>query len=274
MEKRIFIWEDLVETHVMEFVWVLGTQGAPYGFGNSDPRRMIEVDSFYIGTTAVTQAFWFYVMGETPSIHLDPRCPVENVSWENVTGASGFLDRLNSSNVLRAVSDGYYGMRFRLPSESEWEYAARGGSDWRDDFAFSGSNDPDEVAWYGPRWGRVDQAYVDLHGWSAGWYLANEERKKQRRHTEIHPVGEKASNQLGLYDMSGNVWEWCQDVYSEDIDSIPKDGRPYLGSGNERVLRGGCHNNWDLHCHVSKRYAIQPDAHDGCIGFRLVLSSS
>ena len=94
------------------------------------------------------------------------------------------------------------------------------------------------------------------------------------RRTTIHPVREKSPNQLGLYDMSGNVWEWCQDVYCEDIDLITNDGRPHLGSGNERVLRGGCHHNWDLHCCVWWRYAIQQDAHDGCIGFRLVLSSS
>jgi formylglycine-generating enzyme len=274
MEKRRFILDDMVATHVMEFLWVPGTNGTPFGFGNGDPRRMIEIEGFYIGSTPVTQAFWLHIMDQNPAIHVDLCCPVENISWEHITGESGFLDRLNSSDVLPTVSGSDRGMRFRLASESEWEYAARGGPNWRDDFAFSGSNDPDEVAWYGPRWGCIDQAYVVKHGWPAGWYLANEERKRKPCHTEIHPVGEKSPNQLGLYDMSGNVWEWCQDIYSEDIDSIPNNGRPYLESGNERVLRGGCHHNWDLHCRVSKRYAIQQDAHDGCIGLRIVLSST
>ena len=85
-------------------------------------------------------------------------------------------------------------------------------------------------------------------------------------------MGAKAPNQLGLYDMSGNVWEWCQDVCIEDIEALPNDGRPYVGPGTERRLRGGCHSNWDLHCRVWWRYGIEPGAHDGCIGFRVVLA--
>ena len=82
----------------------------------------------------------------------------------------------------------------------------------------------------------------------------------------------KLPNQLGIYDMSGNVWEWCQDVCVDDIDVVPADGSPYLGPGSERRLRGGCHHNWDLHCRVWWRYGIASDAHDGCIGFRVVLA--
>ena len=72
--------------------------------------------------------------------------------------------------------------------------------------------------------------------------------------------------------MSGNVWEWCEDVCT-DLASVPADGRPYAGPGAERRLRGGCHHNWDLHCTVWCRYGIQQDAHDGCIGFRVVLAN-
>ena len=97
-------------------------------------------------------------------------------------------------------------------------------------------------------------------------------RRLWRRHTRTHDVATKAPNQLGLYDMSGNVWEWCQDACVDDIDQVPKDGTPWLGASDERRLRGGRHHNWDLHCTVSWRYGIAQDAHDGCIGFRLVLA--
>ena len=86
-------------------------------------------------------------------------------------------------------------------------------------------------------------------------------------------VGTKAPNQLGLYDMSGNVYEWCQDVCADDITAVPQHGTPYPGPGTDRRLRGGSHQNWDLHCRVWWRYGIAPDAHDGCLGFRLVLAS-
>jgi formylglycine-generating enzyme required for sulfatase activity len=164
-------------------------------------------------------------------------------------------------------------LRFRLPSETEWEYAARGGPSWRDNFAFSGSNDPDQVAWYGPRWTPMRQAVVPLLGPRLGWRLAGR-WPRSRRATETHEVALKVPNQLGLYDMSGNVWEWCQDVCTNDLDMVPGDGTPYLGIGEERRLRGGCHHNWDLHCRVFWRYGIVADAHDGCIGFRIVLATN
>jgi sulfatase modifying factor 1 len=157
----------------------------------------------------------------------------------------GFLGRLNDGQVCAAILAKLASRSgvFRLPSETEWEYAARGGPHWTDGFRFSGSNDIDAVAWYDRR-----------HG----------------DHTQ--PVGRKAPNQLGIYDMSGNVWEWCQDVFTREIERIPQDGTPVVGPGDERVLRGGCFHNWAVHCTVSKRYEIAHDYHDGCVGFRLVFS--
>jgi formylglycine-generating enzyme required for sulfatase activity len=232
---------------VLELVHVEGTGAYPYLFGDGTDSRLMEMRSFFIGKVPVTQALWTHVMGsdQDPALHRGVDLPVENVSWDEITKPDGFLDRINQSPVhaeilaeLPAV-----GALFRLPSEAEWEYAARGGPSWRDGYRFSGSNDIAAVAWY-------DRKHGD--------------------HTQ--PVALKAPNQLGIYDMSGNVWEWCQDVFTRDVWRIPGDGTPHMGLAAERLLRGGCFHNWAIHCTVSKRYEIAREYHDGCIGFRIVLS--
>ena len=235
--------------HTFELVYVEGTNGSPYAFGEGTARAEIEVPAFFIGTVPVTQALWTHVAGtkSNPAAHRGLALPVENVSWDAITQTGGFLDLINESRASpRSVGSATSRQRvFRLPSETEWEYAARGGPHWGDGFLYSGSNDIDAVAWYDRR-----------HG----------------DHTQ--PVAQKAPNQLGLYDMSGNVWEWCQDVFTSNVADIPRDGTPLVGPGDERVLRGGCFHNWAIHCTVSKRYQIERQYYDGCIGFRLVLSIS
>lgn len=247
MKELQYQWTIDDAVHSLKLIHVQGTGGRPYAFGEGADQCEVEVQDFFIAAVPVTQALWDHVVGpgSNPSLHRGPTLPLENVSWNGITQPAGFLDLINAAPVRASLaaklpaSD----FAFRLPSETEWEYAARGGPDWRDGFQFSGGDDIDTVAWYG------------------------------RRDGHTHPVAQKAPNQLGLYDMSGNVWEWCQDSYTPEIERIPKDGRAYCDSSPARVLRGGCFHNWAIHCTVSKRYQIGRDCHDGCIGLRLAFSS-
>ena len=192
------------------------------------PAHSVTLSSYYIGQTEVTQALWKAVMGSNPSRFKGDNLPVEQVSWDDCQEFVSKLNRLTGRN-------------FRLPTEAEWEYAARGGSKSRG-YKYSGSNTLGDVAWYGDNSGSA-----------------------------THPVGTKSSNELGLYDMSGNVWEWCQDWYggySSSTQTNPKGPN----SWPSRVNRGGSWNFNARRCRVSYRYDVTPSFRDYNLGLRLVLS--
>lgn len=197
---------------------------------NENPAHEVELDDYYIGETVVTQKLWKAVMGNNPS-HFkgDGTLPVDNVSWYD---AQKFIQKLN----------GMTGKEFGLPTEAQWEYAARGGVRSKG-YKYSGSDKIDEVAWY--------------DGNSGG---------------KTHPVKSKMANEVGLYDMSGNVWEWCEDWYSEDYYSNSPVSNPKgPGKGIYRVLRGGSWYDDARDCRVSSRGCSAPGHCGSSCGFRLVL---
>ena len=190
------------------------------------PSHSVTLSSYYIGQTEVTQELWTAVMGKNPSKFKGDNLPVEKVSWND---CQTFITKLNSAT----------GKRFRLPTEAEWEYAARGGNKSRG-YKYSGSNNIDDVAWY-----------------------------TNNSNSETHSVATKAPNELGIYDMSGNVWEWCQDwygSYSSSAQTNPKGA----ASGSNRVFRGGSWDGSAMICRSSYRGGLPPSRKFNDLGLRLV----
>lgn len=209
------------------------------GDADSDeyPAHEVTLSTYYIGQTEVTQELWKAVMGSNPSVFKGGKRPVECVSWDD---CQTFIQKLNALT----------GQKFHLPTEAEWEYAARGGNKSKG-YTYSGSNNVRDVAWCG--------------GWS-----------QYNNAGETHPVGMKVQNELGIYDMSGNVDEWCQDWYDSDYYSVsPKinpTGPSYPSDPvhTRHVIRGGCWFGVVWYCRVSSR--ANP-ANDQCYyyGLRLAL---
>ena len=182
---------------------------------------------YYICETEVTQALWVAVMGSNPSGFTgDLNLPVEQVSWND---CQTFISKLNEMT----------GMNFRLPTEAEWEYAARGG-DKSQGYKYAGSNDVDEVAWH-----------------------------SGNSNNTTHPVAMKKANELGLYDMSGNVMEWCQDLFSNYTAEVVTD--PVGVTGSEPAYRSGCWYFPPRGCRVSYRYRSAANYGSDRIGFRLAM---
>ncbi len=196
-------------------------------FDNEKPAHKVTLDDYAIGKFEVTQALWTAVMGNNPSRFKGDNRPTECVSWDD---CQTFVKKLN----------GLTGKKFRLPTEAEWEYAARGGKKSKG-YKYSGSNNIDEVAWYYSNSG-----------------------------SQTHPVGTKKPNELGIYDMNGNVLEWCNDWYG---DYSPTAANNPVGpsSGSYRVRRGGGWGDYAWYCRVSIRYWNYPGNRGIGIGFRLVL---
>ena len=205
-----------------------GEQGIE-AFDDEKPAHRVTLSGYYIGQTEVTQELWHSVMGDNPSWFKGAKLPVEHVSWED---CQKFITKLNSMT----------GQRFRLPTEAEWEFAARGGNSSRG-YKYAGSNTLDNVAWY-----------CDNSG------------------SETHNVGTKSPNELGIYDMSGNVCEWCSDWYGENYYAQSPSSNPQgPSSGSDRVYRGGSWGCIARDCRVASRYYDTPGFRFFNLGLRLAL---
>lgn len=209
-------------------------------YDNEKPAHSVTLSNYYIGETEVTQELWEAVMGTTVRQQRDKankerplrgegvNYPMYYISWDE---CKTFVTQLNSLT----------GQRFHLPTEAQWEYAARGGNKSRG-YEFAGSNTPSEVAWYNDNSG-----------------------------DSTHPVKTKSPNELGLYDMSGNVFEWCQDWYGS-YSSGTQTNPTGPSSGAYRVYRGGSWDYFARNCRVSYRYGNTPSRHYGSsLGLRLAL---
>ena len=196
---------------------------------DESPTHQVTLSSYMIGKTEVTQELWEAVMGSNPSYFKGSNLPVEQVSWED---CQAFITKLNALT----------GKNFRLPTEAEWEYAARGGNNSRG-YKYSGSNTVDDVAWY-----------FDTSS------------------STTHPVATKAPNELGIYDMSGSVYEWCNDWYSRSYYTSESQTNPTgPDSGSNRVWRGGSWAGDARACRVSNRSSKDPTYRGNYLGLRLAL---
>ncbi len=235
IKSKLVQIEEPNPTNLPEMVFV---KGGTFKMGSNDydnekPIHTVTVNDFYIGKYEVTQKEWEEVMRNNPSGFKGANRPVENVSWNDI---QEFLKKLNE----KSAKGGHAGKKYRLPTEAEWEYAAKGGNQSKG-YKYSGRTNISEVAWY--------------DGNSS---------------SQTHEVGQKQPNELGIYDMTGNVWEWCSDWYDNNYyKSSPSKNPQGASSGEFRVLRGGSWSDDDSDCRSSVRGWYYPDIRGLNNGFRL-----
>ena len=227
-----------------ETIDMIFVKGGTYKMGGEEfdwekPIHEVTIPSFYIAQFLVTQKIYQEVMNHNPSYFKGERRPVENVSWDDAKKFIMTLNKLEESKSLKGA--------FRLPTEAEWEYAARGGK-YSQGYEYSGSDDLKQVGWF--------------DGNSGG---------------ETKPVGLLQANELGIYDMSGNVREWCEDDWHSDYNAPdrPDDGSAWIdvpNRGANRVVRGGYYFNDPVYCRPAYRINISPAYRFDSLGFRLVFS--
>lgn len=204
------------------------------------PQHQVNVAGFYMGKFEITQAQWKAVMDGDPSYFKGETFPVENVSWED---AKEFCKRLSKKT----------GKQYRLPSEAEWEYACRAGTNTP--FAFG------------------ETIRTEIVNSDGKYPYANAPTSEGRKRTvEVGSLG--VANRFGLYDMHGNVWEWCEDVWHDSYQDAPNDGSPWLigGDSTYRVLRGGSWTNFSAFLYTASRGIGSPTTGDKITGFRVVVS--
>jgi formylglycine-generating enzyme required for sulfatase activity len=225
--------EEPVSNEPWEYslVWVAqGTfgMGSIEGYSNEKPVHTVTLPGFYIGKYEITQKQWKQIMGANPSGHKNcDNCPVENVSYSDV---QKFIKKLNQKT----------GKRYRLPTEAEWEFAARGGTKTRG-YRYAGS---DNLA-------------------SVGWFSQNSNKSTKN-------VGQKTANELGIYDMSGNVFEWCSDWYDEGYYEYSPNYNPKgPTNGSSRSIKGGSYFNLQNYCRSAYRNGYSTTYKDTDLGFRL-----
>jgi formylglycine-generating enzyme required for sulfatase activity len=202
------------------------------GMENELPVHTVRLDAFHMGRCLVTQDQWLRLQPENPSRFQGGDLPVEQVIWSQAC---------DFARQLTLAHNGRY--RFNLPTEAQWEYAARSGGQSE---LYAGGDDIDQAAWY----------EINSNG-------------------RTHPVGSKKPNGLGLYDMSGNVWEWCRDAFTVDAYTRHSADNPLVDCGGcDRVIRGGSWNldAWSARC--ARRFSFRADMFGAGLGFRLVMVAS
>lgn len=224
----------------MELVYVAPgsfQMGSNDGISIEKPVHTVQISrGYWIGKHEITQQEYESIMGDNPSEFQGARNPVEKVSWNDCVS---FCKKLTDQERRAGrLPEGY---EYRLPTEAEWEYAARGGSSGRST-KYAGSNSIGDIAWYGDNSGK-----------------------------KTHPVGQKQANELGLYDMSGNVYEWCHD-WNGDYSSGSQTDPTGPGTGSDRVSRGGSWYYDASYCRVAGRDYYPPTSTPTNVGFRVVLA--